>query len=74
MFVWLGHYVILSRPRGFKTMLSHGVPQREIIENGPPEEITKVFSEMFSSKIEATKAACAKARAEMGWPARCDNP
>ena len=68
--IWLATYVSLSRPRCFNNMLSHGLPDRQIIESGPPEEITQAFDELFTSKIAATKIACAKAREEMGWPAR----
>ena len=67
---WLAYYVSLSRPRGFSRLLSHGLPDRHIIEGGPPENITNAFEEMFSQKLAATKEACARARAEMEWPAR----
>ena len=67
---WLAHYVILSRPRSLAKMLSHGLPDRDLIEGGPPEEIAEAFQELFAEKIAATKLACARARAEMGWPAR----
>ena len=67
---WLAYYVSLSRPRGFSRLLSHGLPDRDIIEGGPPENITDDLEELFSKKIAATKQACARARAEMGWPAR----
>ena len=67
---WLGYYVSLSRPRSFSRLLSHGLPDRDIIEGGPPENITNAFEELFSQKIAATKRACTRARAEMGWPAR----
>ena len=67
---WLAYYVSLSRPRGFSRLLSHGLPDRDIIEGGPPENITNAFEELFSQKIAATKRACARARTEMGWPAR----
>ena len=68
--IWLAYYVILSRPEGFAKMLSHGLPDRDIIEGGPPEESTKVFDEFFKQKILRTKKACAEARAAMGWPPR----
>ena len=68
--VWLAYYVSLSRPRGFSRLLSHGLPDRSIIEGGPPESITESFDELFTEKIAATKAASARARAEMGWLAR----
>ena len=69
---WLAYYVSLSRPRSFKQLLSHGLPEREIIESGPPEDIAKVFVTLFSQKIAKTKIACAKARRELGWPERSD--
>ena len=59
-------------PRSFRQLLSHGLPEREVIEPGPPEEITKAFQELFADKIAETKIACVKAREEMGWPARKD--
>ena len=51
-------------------MLSHGLPDRDIIESGPPEELMKAFDELFKDKIAATKTACAEARHTMGRPAR----
>ena len=68
--IWLAYYVSLSRPRSLSRLLSHGMPDRSIIESGPPESITDAFEELFTEKIAATKLACAQARAEMGWPAR----
>ena len=35
---WLAYYVSLSRPRSFRQLLSHGLPEREVIESGPPED------------------------------------
>ena len=67
---WLAYYVSLSRPRSFSQLLSHGLPDRRIIEGRPPENITEAYKELFSKKILATKEACASARKEMGWPAR----
>ena len=69
---WLAYYVSLSRPRSFRQLLSHGLPEREVIESGPPEEIANAFQELFADKIAKTKIACAKAREEMGWPSRKD--
>ena len=68
--IWLAYYVSLSRPRSFGQLLSHGLPDRSIIESGPPEEIAKEFDELFADKIATTKIACAKARQALGWPAR----
>ena len=48
------------------------MPEREVIESGPPEEIANAFQELFADKIAKTKIACAKAREEMGWPSRKD--
>ena len=67
--IWLAYYVSLSRPRSFGQLLSHGLPDRSIIESGPPAQIAKAFAELFTEKIAATKIACAKARQELGWPA-----
>ena len=69
---WLAYYVSLSRPRSFMQLLSHGLPERDVIESGPPEEISKAFQELFADKITKTKIACAKAREETGWPGRKD--
>lgn len=68
--VWLAYYVSLSRPRSFKNLLSHGLPDRNIIEGGPPKTISDAVQDMFGAKIVKTRLACAQARAEMGWPAR----
>jgi len=51
-------------------LLCHGVPDRQIIEGGPPESIVNAFKEFFESKIAATKLACERARVELGWPPR----
>ena len=67
---WLATYVSLSRPRRFKNLLSHGLPSRELIEGGPPEETSTALDELFVKKIAATKIACAKARKQLKWPAR----
>ena len=68
----MAYYVSLSRPQGFSRILSHGLPDRNIIEGGPPESIAEAFNDLFKKKIASTKLACARARAEMGWPARAD--
>ena len=68
--IWLAYYVSLSRPRSFGQLLSHGLPDRSIIESGPPEQIAKEFDELFADEIAKTKIACAEARQAPGWPAR----
>ena len=67
---WLATYVSLSRPRRFSSLLSHGLPKREVIEGGPPQQILEAFDELFETKIQETKVACANARSELKWPAR----
>ena len=68
--IWLAYYQILSRPTALQQLLSFGLPRRDIIEGGPPEDITEAFEKFFTQKIVQTKAACAKARQEMKWPPR----
>ena len=68
--IWLAYYVALSRPRSLSNLLSQGLPDRDIIEGGPPEQIADAFQEIFAAKIAKTKLACIQARAQMGWPAR----
>ncbi len=63
--IWFAYYLSLSRPRGLSDLLSHGLPDRDIIEGHPPKIITKAF-EVFFETIVATKVACASYRAEMG--------
>ena len=65
---WLAYYVALSRPRSFGQLLSHGLPERKLIESGPPAETVKAFQDLFGDKIAETKLACARAREEMQWP------
>ena len=68
--IWLAYYVSLSRPRSLSKLLSHGLPDRDIIEGGPPESIADAFQAIFTARIAETKVACAQARAQMGWPER----
>ncbi len=68
--IWLAYYVSLSRPRRLSCLLSHGEPDKKIIEGGPPDRMSKAFEEFFKEKIALTKDACARARAEMNWPRR----
>ena len=62
---WLACYGGLSRPRGLSRLLSHGLPDRDIVEGGPPEDITDASEELFSQPISTTKRACARARYDM---------
>ena len=65
---WLAHYASLSRPVSFATLLSHGLPDRDIIEGGPPEELLEAQKDLFGKKIAETKTAFAQARQQLGWP------
>ena len=47
MLAYPGHEV-------FSHFLSHGVPDRNIIEIGPPDDIADAFQEMFATKIAKT--------------------
>ena len=64
--LWLAHYVILSCPRRLKDLVSYGLPDRSVLEGGPPEKITEVFERLFAGKIEKTKLACRDARLALG--------
>lgn len=58
---WLIVYVILSRPRSLATLVSVGLTDkvRDIIQQGPPEELVATFHKLFDGKIKETKTAAA---------------
>ena len=64
----LAYYVMLSRVRSLDNLLCHGLPEREILEGGPPETLRRAMDELFEGKIATTFESCEKARAELGWP------
>ena len=68
--IWFAYYVIFSRPTALANLLSFGLPNRDIIEGGPPEEVTLAFNKFFAKKIIDTKAACVRARVALGWAPR----
>ena len=68
--LWLAHYVILSRPTSLSNLISYGLPDREILEAGPPQEIQDVFDRLFGAKIKKTQEAAIEARRALGWPPR----
>ena len=68
--LWLAYYVILSRPRRLANLLSVGLPDRAIIEGGPPASIRDAFQRLFAEKIEQTNLACQAARRQLNWPQR----
>ena len=55
---WLIVYVMLSRPRSLASLQSVGLTEKErdIIEQGPPEELVANFHKLFDGKIKDTKA------------------
>ena len=59
---------MLSRPESLGSLLCHGLPDRAVLEGGPPEELSGPISQLLDSKIEATKQAIAEARELLGWP------
>ena len=68
--LWLAHYVILSRPRGLANLLSLGLPDRAVLEGGPPASISEAFQRLFADKIAETNLACQAARRSLKWPPR----
>ena len=64
---WLATYVMMSRPPSFSAMLSFGLPDRTVIEGGPPSALTNSQAQLWHHKIELTKAKVAEARRTLGW-------
>ena len=64
---WLAHYVMLSRARSLDCILSLGLPDREILEGGPPEHLTANLEKLFGEKLRSTEAAVKEARQYVGW-------
>ena len=48
--LWQARYVILSRPRSLKDLVSYGLPDRSVLEGGPPEKIVEVFERLLAEK------------------------
>ena len=65
---WLAYYVLLSRVRSFKCLLSNGLPPREVLEGGPPEQLMELLEEVLGNKVARTHAASKLARQDMQWP------
>ena len=55
---WLAYYVMLSRVRSLDNFLCHGLPEREMLESGPPETLQKAMAELFEGKIATTFESC----------------
>ena len=54
--------MMLACPRSLATLKSIGLTTevREIIAQGPPEELASTFRKLFNTKIEETKALAAQ--------------
>ena len=63
MIKWLIVYVMLSCPRSLASLQSVGLTDkvRDIIEQGPPEELVANFHKLFDEKIKDTKAEAVRA-------------
>ena len=63
-------YVMLSRVRSLQTLRTVGLTEKifEIIETGPPKELTDAFDSLFAEKARETKSKAQEARAALGWP------
>ena len=63
-------YVLLSRVRSLEKLRTVGLNPKifEIIESGPPSELTHSFAQVFAEKATATRKRAAAARQALGWP------
>ena len=66
---WLICYVTLSRVPSLKQLVSIGLSDkiREVLENGPPEDLVQMFSTLFAYKIKETRDAALQAKQRLGW-------
>ena len=65
---WLNVYVMLSRPRFLATPKSVNPTKqiRDIIEQGPPEDLVANIDKLFHDKIEETRELARQAAREHG--------
>ena len=65
---WLIVYVMLSRPRSLATLKSVNLTKqiRNIIVQGPPEDLVANFDRLFREKIDATMELARKAARAYG--------
>ena len=70
---WLIVYVILSRPRSLAQLKSVGLTSkvREIIEQGPPEDLVANFNKLFEGKIKTTAELARRAAQQYGLLPGC---
>jgi hypothetical protein len=67
-------YVMLSRPRSLATLRSVGIGEhvRQIIEQGPPEQLVANFDMLFGEKMKRTKELAMRLAAKYGLlPGQC---
>ena len=66
---WLAVYVALSRVRNLDSLRSIGLNKKikQIIEQGPPEELMAQFEKYFGDKEEATLKLTQELVAQLGW-------
>ena len=64
--VWLTK-VMLSRARRIEEIMSLGLPAREVLEAGPPNELVRSFSKLFDERLASTIESVKEARAYLGW-------
>lgn len=67
---WLTRYVLLSRVRSLSALFSVGLPTRQELETGPPEDLRERINNLFADKISATCEAAKEARRFLAWPER----
>ena len=65
---WLIVYVMLSRPRSLATLKSVNLTRqiRDVIEQGPPEDLVANFDRLFREKVEATRELAREAARAYG--------
>ena len=61
---------MLSRHQSLETLLSFGLPDRNVLEGGPPQELFDAVDNLLGQKILDSKVRAALARKALGWPAR----
>ena len=69
-FKWLAYYVMLSPPQSLETLLTFGLPDSDVLDGGPPQELLDALGNLFGQKILESKVKAALARKALGWPAR----
>ena len=65
---WLIVYVMISRPRSLKTLNSVNLTNliRDIIEQGPPQDLVANFNKLFDNKIKEIRKLARQAAEAYG--------